>query len=221
MAHLVKRYGAFVKTVIQNLWFRSRYGINSADYWEARFKTNWVSYGGPLQTALFALGFISTRPTINPATILDYGCGAGDALPVLRLMFPKAQLYFYDFSTNAMQLTAAAYGNIAEPWSSQGKCDLVYCSNVIEHIEDLDAFLKTLAKQSSRYLVILAPYNERHANGETLSLDRPKDEHVRTVKEGVVEKSLSNYSWKHDVLELPWDPTGHQIVFFGELSKAN
>ena len=118
-------------------------------------------------------------------------------------------------------MTAAAYGNIAEPWSSSVKCDLVYCSNVIEHIEDLDAFLKMLAKQSSRYLVILVPYNERHANGEMLSLDRPKDEHVRTVKEGVVEKSLNNYSWKRDVLELPWDPTGHQIVFFGELSKAD
>ena len=67
-------------------------------------------------------------------------------------------------------MTAAAYGNIAEPWSSSVKCDLVYCSNVIEHIEDLDAFLKMLAKQSSRYLVILVPYNERHANGECFHL---------------------------------------------------
>lgn len=217
MTNFVKRCFVFLKVVIQNYWFGSRYGINSQDYWDARFKTNWVSYGGRLQTALFALGFISTRPTIKPATILDFGCGAGDALPVLRLMFPEAQLYFYDFSSSAMQLTASSYGNIAEPWTSQGRCDLVYCSNVIEHIYDLDAFLKMLAQQSYRYLVILAPYNERHAHGECLSIERPKDEHVRSVKEGVVEKSLTNYSWKHDVIELPWDPTGRQIVFFGKL----
>jgi len=219
VAHLTSRLGVFIKTVIQNLWFRARYGINSSAYWDARFKTNWLSYGGRLQTALFAVGYASTRPALAPVSILDYGCGAGDALPVLRLMFPKAQLYFYDFSTNAMQLTAAAYGNIAEPWSSQGKCDLVYCSNVIEHIENLDEFLNTLANQSSRYLVILAPYNERHSNGEELTFDKPKDEHVRTVIDGLVEKILTNYSWRHEVLELPWDATGRQIVLLGELCE--
>jgi len=59
---LVKRGAMFLKVAIQNLYFGSRYGINSEDYWDSRFKINWVSYGGRLQTALFAIGFISTRP---------------------------------------------------------------------------------------------------------------------------------------------------------------
>jgi len=92
-------------------------------------------------------------------------------------MFPLARLYFYDFSSSAMKMTASSYGNTAEPWTSQGRCDLVYCSNVIEHIEELDAFLKMLAQQPSRYLVILAPYNEGIPIAKPF---QPKDQKMST-----------------------------------------
>src|SRR3989442_8814539 len=120
-------------------------GANSRRYWDLRFRSNWEAHNGRLQTALFAAGFVIAAEGLLPdeevTSILDYGCGCGESLPVLRMKFPKAALWYYDFSHVAMCRAGKYYGSMASACdpSSGRTFDLVYCSNVIEHVTDLGA----------------------------------------------------------------------------------
>src|SRR5437899_1231384 len=109
---------------------------NSRRYWDMRFRSNWEANNGRLQTALFATGFVVATQGLLPdddiGSILDYGCGCGESLPILRMRFPKAALWYYDFSPAAMGRAAKYYGSIASAFDSahDRSFDLVYCSNV-------------------------------------------------------------------------------------------
>ena len=194
-------------------------GVNSRGYWDARFRTNWVQQDGRLQTTLFAVAFALLDEKFEAATILDYGCGCGDSLPVLKMRYPEAGLYYYDFSEEAMKKAGRYYSDIAKPLvlPASGKFDLVYCSNVVEHIEDPTAFCKGLVALAGKYVVVQAPYNERHPDGAPLSSERPSDEHVRTISEDFMKGLDGTASWeiRHNNDVHGWG--GGQIFFIGRV----
>lgn len=206
------------RIVGERRWFEIRAAggrrLNSPAYWDHRFKQDWEDQGGRLQTALFAMGFVlcPARESITPSSLCDFGCGLGDSLPVLALGFPGARLYYYDHSSAAMAAVALRYGSLGSPLDSGSVCDLVYSSNVIEHVEDPAAVLAQMDDRASRWLAIQAPYNERHSDGSELSLSRPLGEHVRTVTLDAVLSMLPGH-WVEYRFRVPWAWSGEQVLF--------
>lgn len=194
-------------------------GLNSASYWNHRFSRNWELNGGPLQTALFAAGFCLApiRTDLRPESVLDFGCGRGDSAPLLRMRFPDARLHLFDFSTAAMDRARRVYGGLADCLDSidDRDFDLVYCSNVVEHVPDPHAFVAVLASHAKRHLVIQAPYNERHPDGAPLSPAHPKGEHVATIGDELVAH-LDEFAWEtlHTRVPVAWE-AGEQVIFVG------
>ena len=194
-------------------------GLNSASYWNHRFSRNWELNGGPLQTALFAAGFClaPVRTELRPGTVLDFGCGCGDSTPLLRMRFPDARLHLFDFSMAAMERARRVYGGLAECLGSVDgrEFDLVYCSNVVEHVADPRALVALLAPRAKRHLVIQAPHDERHPDGTQLSPARPKGEHVATIGDDLVAH-LHAFDWEtlHTRVPVAWE-TGEQVIFVG------
>jgi hypothetical protein len=202
-------------------------GINSQKYWDLRFNSNWELQNGKLQTMLFAVGFISSKfiKTIKPSTILDYGCGLGDSIPVLRMAFPESEISFYDFSTVAMEKAKKEYSDLARPLDLKlpKKYELVYCSNVIEHIADsgLSDFVIMLSSFSSKYVVIQAPFDERLPDGSKISplAKSTEIEHERTIDSTFIDflvDKIPQYHWTDETMKIPraWDK-GFQIFFIG------
>ncbi len=196
-------------------------GVNSMTYWNARFKSNWERNNGRLQTALFATAFVLLDEQFGQIIdILDYGCGCGDSLPVLKMKYPQSNLYYYDFSPEAMSKTKKFYSTIAQPLDSLSvdsrTFDLVYCSNVVEHLSEPHKLCKKLINLSNKYIVIQAPYNQRKKDGSLLSDSNNEDEHILTVTENFISEFTDMVEWniKFATAYFAW-PHGKQIFFIG------
>ena len=102
--------------------------------------------------------------------------------------------------------------------------DLVYCSNVVEHIDELDSFVEELVKVTRKYLIIQAPYNQRHTDQVDLSSQNPIGEHVRTIADQFVDEyeSLGDFQWSKVVCSIPyaWNE-GKQVIFIGKRRQAS
>lgn len=209
------RVASAVRVRLENAVFSILYGKNSERYWNARFLTNWESAGGGLQTTLFAAGLASQDIGIEPTSILDYGCGAGQSLPVLRMRFPRCDLFYWDHSSVAMEIVRGRYHEFAREHVPGTIYDCVYCSNVIEHVVDLPGILEAVASMAKHCVVIQAPLDERHPDGSELSVSRPIDEHIRTVKISTVPELLAGFHWDSFVFQVPTAWKGSQVAFVG------
>lgn len=207
------------------------FGVNSKVYWDKRFNSNWERMNGRLQSCLFASGFVLTNfaKKITPASVLDFGCGLADSIPVLNMAYPKAKLYYYDFSTVAMSKAKESYSALAEGYDLTRKTtfEMVYSSNVIEHImdEQLTEFCSQLISLASKYVVIQAPYNELLADGSKIDAGKKSTvvEHVRTLDEdflNFLKVNYTNFNWDMEIKNIPiaW-PFGSQIFYVG-VSKS-
>jgi len=79
--------------------------LNTQEYWDHRFSSgDWEESNGRKQTKYFAMSLIKHLKIQKDFTgsILDYGCGLGDAIPVYKLYFPKAKLYGVDISSTML-----------------------------------------------------------------------------------------------------------------------
>jgi hypothetical protein len=208
--------------------FAAFVGVNSQSYWDYRFSSNWELQGGRLQSALFAIGFVLTdfAKTISPLTVLDYGCGLADSMPVLKMAFPDSALFFFDFSEAAMQKAIRRYKGISSPfrYTADEMFDLVYSSNVVEHIrdEDLEQFLDGMIGLSRKYVVIQAPYREMLEDGSRITHNRKSNEleHERTIDDDfgrLLRDRFPQFNWKMELKRIPiaWDK-GSQVFFIGD-----
>jgi SAM-dependent methyltransferase len=147
--------------------------INSQDYWDRRFASgDWEAKNGRWQTQCFAKGQIPhlNIPRDFGGTILDFGCGLGDAIPVYREHFPKARLMGMDISSQAVDLCRRKHGE----WATflQGRAenvpegiDVIIASNVLEHLDSDVEIAKSLrGKCADLYIVV--PYRESPLFGE-------------------------------------------------------
>lgn len=75
---------------------------------------------------------------LDPKSVLDFGCGVGDASPVLHEHFPAARLCGVDISQGSLELARNRHGAIAEftlpSVLPASRFDLVYCNGVFHHI---------------------------------------------------------------------------------------
>lgn len=103
---------------------------------------------------------------LRPATVLDVGCGTGSNLTALiARQFPDVQFLGVDSDEASIRFanaenTSANVRFLLEQEASQlGQFDLVIASEVIEHVEDPDAFLQFLRERLSPqgHLVLTLP----------------------------------------------------------------
>ena len=136
-----------IRTLIRRgyLYFRSKTDAsfliwnfnkkNSKKYWDFRLKHNWKAVGGQFQTEFFCMSIFANINFFNLTeinSILDYGCATGDASPVLRTFFPKAEIFISDYSDVGIKIALKKFSRIGiKEFHFDRKVDLVYCSNVI------------------------------------------------------------------------------------------
>jgi hypothetical protein len=140
--------------------------INSKEYWNSRFETgDWEDKNGRRQTTLFAYEQMKKLkiPKSFSGTLLDFGCGLGDAIPVYHSFLPKANLIGIDHSEVAIKMCIEKYGSYAN-FLSVGlddipSVDIIISSNVFEHLSNYEMIAKELILKCNK-LIIVVPYNE-------------------------------------------------------------
>jgi cyclopropane fatty-acyl-phospholipid synthase-like methyltransferase len=145
--------------------------INTKSYWNNRFASgNWEDKKGRIQTQQFAISQISLLniPNNFSGTILDFGCGLGDAFPMYREAYPDAKLLGIDISDEAIKKCKKDYGHIGDfmcgDYNDVPKVDIIIASNVFEHLSDDRTIAKHLLEKCTQ-LNIIVPYKERLVMG--------------------------------------------------------
>jgi len=178
--------------------------INTKEYWERRFATgDWEAKLGRNQTRLFAQSQVRYLkiPSDFPGTILDFGCGLGDAMPVYRATYTFASLIGMDISEAAIAECRNKYGNIAQfvrgTYTDVPNVDVIIASNVFEHLsDDVEMAGHLLTKCHDLYVV--TPYRETLCVG-TEHVNSYDEDHYRTL--GPYEHTVfasrgwSQYGW--------------------------
>lgn len=166
--------------------------INTREYWENRFKSgNWEAKNGRQQTILFAKKIVKILviPNTFSGTIIDFGCGLGDAMPIYRSCFRNATLIGTDITQAAVEKCQEKYGSIAKfiQCDHQGipQSDIIISCNVFEHLSNQMEIAKQMFSKC-KDLYIIVPYNERLHSG---------NEHVNTYNEHSF-KDIGNYRFK-------------------------
>lgn len=99
---------------------------------------------------------------VQPASIVDVGCGAGRVLMELKQAYPGARLSGYDIAPDAERFWAQPRANGIEltvgDFTAAGgpACDVLLAMDVLEHLQDPFAFLARI-KGRARYYVFHFP----------------------------------------------------------------
>ena len=156
--------------------------VNSRDYWDARFRTDWDVNGGGPQSRFFAGVALALMPDWlkacartggpdgAPMTLCDIGCaeGAGTEVIAKALGIPTTGV---DFAAEGIQLARERHPDVAfqvadmlaAPGSDTAlntRFDIVFSSNTLEHFEKPWATFDTMAASAERFLVLLLPWRE-------------------------------------------------------------
>ena len=210
----------FVSFLAANL-----YENNSREYWNFRMKYDWSTVGGSGQTQVFAASLfanIDFRKLEKINSVLDFGCATGDSSLIFKIFFPEANVYLFDLSEEGLKMALGKYERFlkVKSWNKKIKTDLVYCSNVIEHVNDPRALVETLIGASNRYIIIQCPWEEMHPNGEKISPDFQAHEHIWTIDNDFFEKYIKDrrVSWTRTtgVVPMAWEG-GVQAYYLGKL----
>ncbi len=186
--------------------------INTPKYWEERFSTgDWDAVGGREQTRSFAeaqIKYIKLGRNFN-GTILDFGCGLGDAMPVYRMAYPHASLVGADISSAAIKQCVEKYGEIASFICSDHEgipnADVIISSNVLEHLDNDVQVAQSLTRKCDK-LFITVPYRE-----ELLIEEHVNTYHKHYFKElgAYRTKIFASIGWS----QFGWKSVGYEIYF--------
>ena len=205
------------------------YEINSRNYWNFRMRWDWGVGGGGWQTQLLAASLFANVPRqkfSDVSVVLDYGCATGDSSIIIKIFIPNSTVMLHDFSRVGVEKGVAKYSRFVpvKVWNETDKAELVYCSNVIEHVEDPRALVNQLITASSKYIVLQCPENERHSDGSRLSIHSPAGEHVWTVDDEFFEEYISDprVRWEKfiGIVPMAWEG-GVQAYYFGTLVSSS
>jgi SAM-dependent methyltransferase len=127
------------------------------------------------QIELFAKYFLCNA-RLNIAikfTLLDFGCGTGSALRLIKERFPESKLFGCDIEQSLINIAKEQFQKYAEFsvmdfFAINKKYDYIYVSNVLEHLEDWEEALNHLLNHAEA-IYILVPFRELINSDITLS----------------------------------------------------
>lgn len=145
--------------------------INSKEYWEQRFQTDWDSNGGPLQSRFFSRIALDNMPDwlvrmirIDHLTVCDWGCAEGSGTSELAagLSMPVTGV---DFSADAIANAATAHGHLEFLCrdvlvEDMPTFDIVFSSNTLEHFQEPWRIFDRLSEFARLHVVMLLPFEE-------------------------------------------------------------
>lgn len=166
------------------------------------------------QIRLFAKYFIANANLVNsPITFLDVGCGIGSASHELHLIYPKIILFGCDNDYNHIsecnnihsKYAHFMYNDILE---INQHYDVIYVSNVLEHIKNYENYVNHLLKLCNR-LYIMVPYKET-VNGVPVNTCE-YHEHVNYFNKNTFDKYMSDsIVVEHRIIRTPY-AWGHPL----------
>lgn len=185
--------------------------VNTKIYWDKRFGSgDWEQKDGRNQTRAFAQSQMSLLNIDKnfEGSILDFGCGLGDAFPIYKKTFPKAKLIGIDISEEAIKKCKEKYSGLAEFISGSHldtpPCDIIIASNVFEHLSN-DISIARHLKDKCKELNIVVPYNEQ------LNREQSCDEHVNSYNKEYF-KELGNHT-SRVFNSKGWSEFGYNLIF--------
>ena len=154
---------------------KMKFNLNTKEYWDQRFSSgDWEGKHGRLQTENFARGQIKYLKLKHDfkGTILDFGCGLGDSMPVYKEVFPQAKLIGVDISSCAIEFCRMRYNSIAAffcgDYQIVPQVDVIIASNIFEHLSnDNEVIQNILSKCNDLYVIV--PYKEYPLHSEHLN----------------------------------------------------
>lgn len=200
------------------------YENNSESYWRFRINYCWSLVGGGMQTQFLAMSLFANVhiKTGGIKKVLDFGCATGESAIVFRIFIPEVEILLYDFVKKGVDKGISKFNRFLpiREWDSIEKVDLVYCSNVIEHVNQPRELMNKLILATTKYVVIQCPYNEKFNNGDRLSKERPLNEHIWTIDDDFFSKYIFddrlNWSKYTGVVPMAWEG-GTQVYYLGVL----
>lgn len=149
---------------------------NDREYWDRRFSTDWMDFGGDKQTSLFARMLLDNMPVDmardiedNNLKIVDFGCAQGECAAMMKKRFPGSSVGGVDFSRVAVDIASKKFPQcdfaVRDIKNDDVKCDVAVCSNVLEHLEDPNAVVARLCSNAARYVVLMVPFRESPDSG--------------------------------------------------------
>ncbi|SAK76094.1 trans-aconitate 2-methyltransferase [Caballeronia hypogeia] len=144
--------------------------INSKQYWDNRFSTDWVSAGGHEQTRFFAMIAAKAMPAWlkeqirqEELEVCDWGCAEGQGVDELGKWIGTTSITGVDISEVAIEKARAAFPEArfkTQSVDQMEEYDIVFSSNTLEHFDRPFEVMANLAQRARRYLVVLLPFQE-------------------------------------------------------------
>jgi SAM-dependent methyltransferase len=143
-------------------------------------------------------------------TLLDVGCGTGAALGELKRFYPHADLFGCDFENDHIEIARRMNGENAHFFRADirdvsGRYDIIYASNIIEHLKDWQPVLNRLITFCDR-LYVLVPYREElsdHKSGvpnvdHVVSFNKSSFDFLKSKEISVEMKVIRTpHAWGH------------------------
>lgn len=147
--------------------------VNTSQYWDGRFATDWETFGGRTQSRVFMDLILENLPrTVHDEiahrrlSILDAGCAEGDGTALLAETLAGCDVAGFDFSSVAVGKACKNYPGVEFFVSRFEDLDratgVMVSSNCLEHVPNAMQTLRALARRTERYLIILVPYLETY-----------------------------------------------------------
>ncbi|MFB9124231.1 methyltransferase domain-containing protein [Paraburkholderia dipogonis] len=144
--------------------------INSKQYWDHRFSTDWVSAGGHGQTRFFATLAAKLMPDWFKDLVLreqwkicDWGCAEGQGVDELSKWLGVNSITGVDISEVAIGKAQASFPHRrfkAQSLDDLDDYDVIFSSNTLEHFDSPFDVVARLAEHTKRFLVLLLPFQE-------------------------------------------------------------
>ncbi|WP_168789658.1 methyltransferase domain-containing protein [Paraburkholderia aromaticivorans] len=144
--------------------------INSKQYWDHRFSTDWVSAGGHGQTRFFATIAAKLMPDWFKDLVLreqwsicDWGCAEGQGVDELSKWLGVNSITGVDISEVAIEKAQGSFPHRrfkAQSLDDLDDYDVIFSSNTLEHFDSPFDVAARLAEHTKCFLVLLLPFQE-------------------------------------------------------------